>query len=256
MSNFKQIYIDMNKILLKQYLDGVKALEDSMRFIIQSNMGTTPWTFSSYKDFMRKYNELAILISKELPACGVYDIYDLDKVPYWTATIADQQKNYFHLTLANIAILRSFLENKLNVKDDEILNLKNFFVSNLRKAILRSPENEIYVQDSIEQILIGRGYSKGLDYDREVGRVKVSIKEVKPDFIFPKLSLALEVKLSKTQTKSKEIVDEINADIRSYSKAYNQLLFVIYDLGTIRDEDEFKNDIENTDNINVVIIKH
>ena len=51
-------------------------------------------------------------------------------------------------------------------------------------------------------------------------------------------------------------VDEINADIQAYGKQYSQLLFLIYDIGTIRDEDEFKNDIDNADNIQLVIVKH
>ena len=69
---------------------------------------------------------------------------------------------------------------------------------------------------------------KGVDYDREVGRVKVAIKEVVPDFIFQKLGMALEVKLSKSTSKSKTIIDEINADILSYSKEYRSVLFLIY----------------------------
>ena len=70
------------------------------------------------------------------------------------------------------------------------------------------------------------------------------------------MGLALEVKLSKTTTKSKVIVDEINADIMSYSKEYRSLLFMIYDLGSIRDESEFKNDLEVNEGISVVIVKH
>ena len=78
---------------------------------------------------------------------------------------------------------------------------------------------------------IGRGMRKGIDYDREVGRVKISVKEVVPDFIMPMLSLALEVKLIKTAgQRVRRVVDEINADIASYSKGYDQLLFVVYDL--------------------------
>lgn len=246
----------MDKDKLREYLDNIKALEDTMRFVIQSNDDQSVWKYSSYKQFMRKYNEIAIRVSTELNNYGIYDIYDLEKVPESGNTLADQQKNYFHLVIVNIAILRSTLENKLNIKNEEIVNLKNFFISNLRRAILHEPDGEIYIQDVIEQLLIGKGLNKGIDYDREVGRIKISIKEVKPDFIFPKLSLALEVKFSKTKTKSKEIVDEINADIQAYSKEYKQILFVVYDLGTIRDEIEFKNDIDNKDNIQVVIIKH
>jgi len=246
--------LDKNK--LKEYLDNCIALEDAMKFVYSSTDQKQPWPFSNFKSFMRKYNDLASLVAKETKSFGIYDIYDMDKVPDWGSLVHGSQKNYFDLVLANLAILRSYLENKLNVKQNEILNLKNFFFSNLRKAVLNDPVEEKYIQDTVEQLLIGKGLSKGIDYDREVGRVKVSIKEVKPDFIFPKLNLALEIKLSKTKTKSKVIIDEINADIRAYSKHYSQMLFLIYDLGTIRDEDEFKNDIENKENIKLIIIKH
>ena len=118
------------------------------------------------------------------------------------------------------------------------------------------PALEVEVQNAIEQLLIGRGYQKGIDYDREVGRVKVSIKEVIPDFIFPRLGLALEVKLSKDKSKSRQIVDEINADIQAYSAKYAFILFVVYDLGSIRDEDEFKHDLQATDGVSVIVVKH
>ena len=70
--------------------------------------------------------------------------------------------------------------------------------------------------------MIGRGFSRGIDYEREKGRVKVSIKEVVPDIIFPRLSLAIEVKLCRDQSKARRIVDEINADIQAYEKGIQQ----------------------------------
>ncbi len=112
------------------------------------------------------------------------------------------------------------------------------------------------VQNAIEQLLIGRGMQRVLDYDRESGRVKVSIKEVIPDFNFPMLGLALEVKLAKTTAKSREIVDEINADIQAYGKWYRSILFVVDDLGSIRDESEFKRDLEATNGVSVIVVKH
>ena len=66
----------------------------------------------------------------------------------------------------------------------------------------------------------------------------------------------IEVKLSKTRPKSKEIVDEINADIRAYGKEYAFILFIVYDLGTIRDEIEFKQDLEVADDVTVIVVKH
>jgi len=85
--------------------------------------------------------------------------------------------------------------------------------------------------------------------------VKVSSKEVVPDFILPRLSLAVEIKLIKTGSRVREVVDEINADIRAYSKRYRSLLFIVYDLGHIRDEIEFKQDLEDPGNVSVVVVK-
>ncbi len=153
-------------------------------------------------------------------------------------------------------ILKTYLETKLDIRTDEITSLKYFLQVNLRKVIFSEPEKESDIQDAIEQLLIGHGLSKGIDYDRERGRVKVSIKEVVPDFILPRLGLAIEVKLSKDKNKSRSIVDEINADITAYRKKYSSLLFVVYDLSTIRDEIEFKQNLENGNQVSLIIIKH
>ena len=81
-------------------------------------------------------------------------------------------------------------------------------------------------------------------------------KEYIPDFIVPKLNLCIEVKLLKDGRKSR-IIEEINADITAYNKIYKRQLFVVYDLGVVRDEVEFKRDIENAkDDIKVIIVKH
>lgn len=69
------------------------------------------------------------------------------------------------------------------------------------------------------------------------------------------LPLALELKLISRANRVKEAVDEINADIAAYSKAYRSLLFLVYDLGFIRDEIEFRKDLERTTNVSVIIVK-
>jgi len=51
-------------------------------------------------------------------------------------------------------------------------------------------------------------------------------------------------------------VDEINSDIRTYGSRYDRQLYVIYDISTIRDETEFKKDLENTPGVSVLVIKH
>lgn len=139
--------------------------------------------------------------------------------------------------------------------DDETEAIRDFFQARLRSAVLLQPQKELDVQDAVETLLIGRGLQKGVDYDREIGRVRVSAKEVIPDFILPRLSLAIEVKLLKPASRVREVIDEINADVAAYSKRYRSLLFIVYDLGHIRDEIEFKHDLEDPGNVSVVIVK-
>jgi hypothetical protein len=111
------------------------------------------------------------------------------------------------------------------------------------------------LESTVEALIVGRDMAKGTDYDRETGRVKTSGKESVPDFIFPNLKLCLEVKLSKSADKLRAIVDEINADIRAHSTVYERPLYIVYDVGTIRDESEFKRGLENANGVSVIIEK-
>ena len=154
------------------------------------------------------------------------DLYDLNKVPHSGNTVMPVQKELFESVHANLSILEAWLSARVDL------------------------------QNSVEQLLIGRGMIKGVDYDRETGRVKVSIKECVPDFVLLKLSLAVEVKLARTETKAKAIVDEINADIQAYGREYERLLFIVYDLGTIRDTLEFTKGLEVTPGTEVIVVKH
>ena len=70
------------------------------------------------------------------------------------------------------------------------------------------------------------------------------------------MKCCLEVKLLKEKNKKSKIIEEINADITAYSKAYNEIVFIIYDIGVINDIIEFKRDIESSGNIKVIVIKH
>jgi hypothetical protein len=246
--------IDPMKEELSKIYRNAKSLKDSMEFAYLNDDNKIS-QYGSFKNFARKYNDLTLKAHKLIDV-SLLDVYDIEKLKHPASLTWPDQKLIFDGVLMNIRLLISVLENELDVKDSKTQEIKNFLASNLRKAIFEIPKNEIDVQDSSEKLLIGKGLSKGIDYDRETGRVKVSIKEVIPDFIFPKFSLALEVKFSKDKTKSKAIIDEINADIRSYSKDYANIIFLIYDLGSIRDEDEFKNDLDNKENIQLLIIKH
>jgi REase_DpnII-MboI len=231
------------------------ALIDSMNANVQPGQGDI-WKYAGYKQYIRKYNQLLVAVSKITAIDAVLDAYDYSKIPDAGDAIGLQQQELFQSVHANLSVLKAYLENKLAMKQDEITNLVNFFKANLRRAVFDIPEKELDIQNAVEQLLIGRGLTKGVDYDRETGRVKVSIKECVPDFIFPKLGLALEVKLSKDRNRSRVIVDEINADIRAYGTKYSALVFIVYDLGSIRDEVEFKHGLELADSVSILVIKH
>lgn len=154
------------------------------------------------------------------------------------------------------AIKVTLIIHKSNEQTSEPRSILDFLQSRVRSAVLKKPECEEDIQDIVEQLLIGRGLTKGSDYDREVGRVKVSAKEVIPDFIFPKFGLALEIKFFKNSSQRSNLIDQINADIHAYGKSYAMLAFLVYDLGHIRDEVEFKQDLENQKNVFILIVKH
>ncbi len=246
----------LNKNKLREYLKLAISLQRAMETMLQAEGLDNIWKHGGYEQFTRKYMQVINLMSKEIQLPKILDSYDIEKMPGPNDTLPSQQKAIFESVYANLSILRAFLETKIDIVNDEILVLRDFLQSRLRSAIFRVPKHERNIQDTIEQLLIGRGMQKGQDYDREVGRVKISTKEVVPDFILLKLSLAVEIKFVKNAERAKKIVDEISSDIASYAKVYRQLLFVVYDLGHIRDEIEFRHDLERTPNVSVIVIKH
>lgn len=240
---------------LKEYLQYTIALLEAMEFGLKHGKDEI-LPYASYRDYMRKSNELVHLVNKLITTGTIVDMYDLDKVKSAFDTLAPQQKNFFEMVYTNLMILRKFLESKLEIKRFEAQSLTDFIQLRLRKVIFGLPEKELEIQNGIEQLLVGRGLSKGVDYDREVGRVKVSAKEFIPDFIISEFNLAIEVKLIKDKARVKTAIEEINSDIHAYSKEYPNILFVIYDMGYIRDEDEFKNDLDNNSNVRLIVVKH
>lgn len=256
--SYKQALIDMepNREKLRQCLKMVQALLQAMDASRHVQRSENVLEYCGYRQFARKFQQIVTLVAGETNLPPVIEVWDAEKLPLRSKTRVTQQKEYFDGIYANLSILNAFLKTEINVVDDEILSLRDFFQSRLRSAIIKTPENEREIQDIIEHLLIGRGMQKGEDYDRETGRVRHSSKEVVPDFAIRNLSLAIEVKLVKTTSRLGRVVDEISADIVSYMKGYSRLLFLIYDLGHIRDEFEFRHDLERNSNVTVVIVKH
>jgi len=122
----------------------------------------------------------------------------------------------------------------------------------LRKVIRTLPEKESQVQDYFENLLIGADIS----YGREVDSIEYSSKTYIPDFSLPKINLAVEVKLCNRDGREKEIIAEINDDILAYQTKYENLLFIIYDSGYIRDKDLFSSSFEEHGNVTIRVVKH
>ena len=213
--------------------------------------------FSPFKTYAEEHSYLASEVYKVLNLTNErIPYYDTRKMKGWADTVWPQQKEIIDSLVVYTDTLIALLEKEINFVDDEYTNLENFIKNKLRNTIFTQPEKEKEVQNAIETLFVGKGWNKGIDYDRETGKFEFSGKQYIPDFIVPKLNLCIEVKLLKEGRKSK-IIEEINADITAYDKKYKRQLFVVYDLGVIRDEIEFKRDIENAkDYIKVIIVKH
>ena len=243
---------------LKQLLSNTNALLEAMRYSTTTASGdmANPGNYSSYKMFLRKYNDLVKQAAPLLPNTTMLDAFNIDNIKESSATVWPVQKEFFELAYSNSALLKSLLEGAIGYAEDQTHNLRDFIQANLRRAVFVVPDKEIEIQNGIESLIVGRGMAKGTDYDRETGRVKTSGKESIPDFVFPNLKLCLEVKLSKSADKLRVMVDEINADIRAYGKQYERQLYIVYDLGIIRDEAEFKRDLEDAPGVSVLVVKH
>jgi hypothetical protein len=134
-----------------------------------------------------------------------------------------------------------------------IMRLINFAEQSLRKVMRTKPESEKDVQDCFENLLVGGD----IPYKRETDTVEYSSKVYIPDFTIPKINLAIELKLCNRQGREKEIIAEINDDILGYGKRFGNLLFVVYDLGFVRDLERFTSTFqEHNDTVVVLVVKH
>lgn len=68
--------------------------------------------------------------------------------------------------------------------------------------------------------------------------------------------MAVEIKLIKDAKEQSRIIEQISADITAYSKEYERIMFLVYDLGCIQNEIQFRSDIEKSGNIRVIVVKH
>lgn len=141
--------------------------------------------------------------------------------------------------------------NYVNYKDAFVRELCLYIDNTLRAFFRDRPGSEEEAQNELEKLLIARNY----EYERESPSFEFAGKKYKPDF-FESHKTVLEIKLCNNGQKSKKIVDEIGADIVAYTTRFEHLIFVIYDLGFIRNPTKFKGDVErNHPNLVVLIVQ-
>lgn len=133
-----------------------------------------------------------------------------------------------------------------------ILKVLNLVEHKLRKTVRSKPEKETEVQDAFENLLIGAD----IPYSRESDSIEYSSKTYTPDFSLPRLDLAVEVKLCSRSEREKELPEEINDDILAYKTKYGNVVFIVYDLGHIRDKERFSASFEEYEGVTVRVVKH
>lgn len=133
-----------------------------------------------------------------------------------------------------------------------ILKIINLAEHKLRKVIRKEPSGEKEVQDAFESLLIGAD----VPFSRENERIEYSSKTYTPDFTIEKAGLAVEIKFCNRDGREKEIIAEINDDILAYKTKYGNIVFVIYNVGYIRDIERFAKNFEDQDGVVVKVVKH
>lgn len=208
--------------------------------------------YAGYPFYIDEYNRLLAFTAQADPAVTTYfQLIDLGKDRSPTAVLGPLWKSYAELAAVRLNSLASYLQSKLGTKQQGHEQIIDLIRANLRASIYQDPKNEREVQDVLETIFRARA----LDFRREQDTVPYSTKRYIPDFTFNRIGLAVEVKFCKEKDREKAMIEEINSDIIGYAGRYDRSLFVIYDLGFIRDTAQFSHDIEENPNVHVLIIK-
>jgi hypothetical protein len=209
--------------------------------------------YGGYPAYVGEYNRLAT-VAYELfgdEARSLFPQMSLGNALNPSSVRGIMWKTYAEFAVVRLSALAAYLKTKGGRKPREQSEIISLIEANLRPAMFTDPQNERQVQEALETIFRVRG----LDFRREVDSVAYSTKSYVPDFTFNNLALAVEVKLCSRAGREKEMIDEINADIVGYRASYERIVFVVYDLGFIRDTEGFCSGIEDQPGVRVCIIK-
>jgi hypothetical protein len=139
-------------------------------------------------------------------------------------------------------------------ESSDIIKIISLLENKLRKVVRNLPLKEKEIQDAVESLFFGANLDG--EFTREKENLIYSSKTYVPDFVFKKINTVVEIKLCYTPPREKEIIAEINDDILAYKTKYANIIFVVYDLGMIRDRDVFKGSFEASEDVVISIVKH
>ena len=217
----------------------------------QNELNTTEkerWIVS--RPFVVRFNTLMKLVISEFPGAEEYchEIRPPDIIREQPISAIGR----FSEVRLQTSSLLDFLESKLDKAEELIGDVLAVLTLKLRSTIRKEPIDEKEVQEKVDTILNVSNFA----YLREKRSIPYSSKHYIPDFTFDAENTCLEIKLCNRANKEKKIVDEINADIVAYKTVYEKLIFVVYDVGLIRDVSRFKEDIKDQEGVYIEVIKH
>ena len=163
---------------------------------------------------------------------------------------------YTPILLNAIRKFEESIRSEMRSKNPISIPITDAIEKRFRKQFDTPPSDEKEVQVQLRKFLDANGYQQGRDYERESGKFQFAGREYIPDFVLKESKTALEVKFLKDRAKKSKIIEEMNADCSAYTKEYDSLIFLVYDIGCISDTEQFKRDFEGKGNVRVLVVKH
>lgn len=230
----------INQSVRKQYSRQLEYFQGQIPLGIQSSV-VPKATVDHYHDIIHEIEKLS---GEDLFKFCVPDSIIWNDDSYSTDGFRDRLGSL-------IGYLKADIEEEKELGSTDTLRIITGIQRTFRKFFRKIPNSEKEVQEKMEDLFNGQS----LIFKREQEHIPYSSKTYIPDFTFDDISLIVEVKFCNTVDREKELIAEINDDILAYSVRYKNMIFVVYDMGFIRDEDKFKHDIESK-SVVIEIVKH
>ncbi|OGY28853.1 MAG: hypothetical protein A3F33_01795 [Candidatus Woykebacteria bacterium RIFCSPHIGHO2_12_FULL_43_10] len=230
----------ITQTIRKQYSKQLNYFQSQIPLGVQRDIIPT----STVEHYHQLIGELEEKCAEDLSRFKIPESVRLNEERYYTDGVRDR-----------LGSLIGYLDSEIDEAKEEgsadTLKIITGVQRTIRKFFRTKPSSEKDVQEKLEDLF----NAQELTFRREQEHIPYSSKTYIPDFTFDDINCVVEVKFCDSTKREKEMIAEINDDIQPYSTRYKNLIFVIYDMGFIRDEEKFKEDIESK-SVVIEIIKH